>query len=147
MENRCLAGGVALNCVANGKVRREGCFRNVWVQPAAGDAGGGLGAALAVHYIHEGQARVLPDSIDGMQGAYLGPEFDQSDIDKRLTTIGARFATIPSDMMLDSTAKGLADVHGRTARVAEDRAVAERAWPEFHPALEPANGLATMNLA
>jgi carbamoyltransferase len=108
LENLCLAGGVALNCVANGKVLREGRFRNVWVQPAAGDAGGALGAALAVHHIHEGHERVLPNAIDGMQGAYLGPEFDQGDIDKRLTAVGARFATMPHDDMLDTTAKALA---------------------------------------
>jgi len=109
MDNLCLAGGVALNCVANGKVRLDGRFRNIWVQPAAGDAGGALGAALAVHHIHEGQKRALPNAIDGMQGAYLGPEFDQDDIDERLTRIGARFSTVPRDNMLDTTAKALAD--------------------------------------
>src|SRR5262249_51397400 len=109
MENLCLAGGVALNCVANGRVQREGRFRNIWVQPAAGDAGGALGAALAVHHIHEGRERALPNSIDGMQGAFLGPKFDQRDIDKRLTAVGARFATMHFDAMLDATAKGLAD--------------------------------------
>src|SRR5262249_55446934 len=108
LENLCLAGGVALNCVANGKVLREGRFRNIWVQPAAGDAGGALGAALAVHHIHEGHERVLPNAIDSMQGAYLGPEFDQGDIDKRLTAVGARLATMPHDDMLDTTAKALA---------------------------------------
>jgi carbamoyltransferase len=87
----------------------DGRFRNIWVQPAAGDAGGALGAALAVHHIHEGQKRVLPNSIDGMQGAYLGPEFDQGDIDRRLTAVGARFSTVPRDDMLDTTAKALAD--------------------------------------
>ena len=81
MENLCLAGGVALNCVANGKVLREGRFRNIWIQPAAGDAGGALGAALAAYHIHEGHERALPNSIDGMAGAYLGPEFDQPDIE------------------------------------------------------------------
>jgi carbamoyltransferase len=109
MHNLCLAGGVALNCVANGKVLLDGRFRNIWVQPAAGDAGGALGAALAVHHIHEGQKRALPNAIDGMQGAYLGPEFDQDDIDKRLTAVGARFSTVPRDNMLDTTAKALAD--------------------------------------
>jgi carbamoyltransferase len=108
MDNLCLAGGVALNCVANGKVLLDGRFRNVWVQPAAGDAGGALGAALAVHHIHEGQKRALPNSIDGMQGAYLGPEFDQDDIDRRLTALGARFSTVPRDDMLDATATALA---------------------------------------
>src|SRR6202040_245148 len=105
IENLCLAGGVALNCVANGKVLREGRFRRIWLQPAAGDAGGALGAALAVHHIHAGRVRVMPNAIDGMQGAYLGPEFAQADIEKRLATIGARFATIPHDEMLDATAK------------------------------------------
>ena len=90
MENLCLAGGVALNCVANGKVLREGRFRNIWIQPAAGDAGGALGAALAAYHIHEGHERTLPNSIDGMAGAYLGPEFDQPDIDK--TSDGCRCA-------------------------------------------------------
>src|SRR5262249_9622532 len=107
MQNLCLAGGVALNCVANGKVLREGRFRNIWVQPAAGDAGGALGAALAVHHIHEGRERVLSNAIDDMQGAYLGPEFDQGDIDKRLTAVGARFAAMPRDTMLDTAAEAL----------------------------------------
>jgi carbamoyltransferase len=109
MENLCLAGGVALNCVANGKVLREGRFRNIWVQPAAGDAGGALGAALAVYHIHAGHDRTLPNSIDAMQGAYLGPEFDQGDIDRRLTAVGARFSTVPRDNMFHTTAKALAD--------------------------------------
>jgi carbamoyltransferase len=109
LENLCLAGGVALNCVANGKVLRDGCFRNIWVQPAAGDAGGALGAALAAYHLHDRRERVLPNSLDGMSGAYLGPEFDQADIDARLTAAGARFTTVERDRMLDSTAKALAD--------------------------------------
>jgi carbamoyltransferase len=108
MDNLCLAGGVALNCVANGKVLLDCRFRNIWVQPAAGDAGGALGAALAVHHILEGQKRALPNSIDAMQGAYLGPEFDQGDIDRRLAAVGARFSTVPRDDMIDTTAKALA---------------------------------------
>ena len=112
-ENLCLAGGVALNCVANGKVLREGRFRNIWIQPAAGDAGGALGAALAAYHIHEGHERALPNSIDGMAGAYLGPEFDQPDIERRLTTMSARdFTTVARDDMLDTTAKALADGQG-----------------------------------
>jgi carbamoyltransferase len=109
MENLCLAGGVALNCVANGKVLREGCFRNIWVQPAAGDAGGALGAALAAYHLHDRRERVVPNSPDGMAGAYLGPEFDQPDINKRLTTIGARFTTVGREVMLDTTARALAE--------------------------------------
>ena len=96
IENLCLAGGVALNCVANGKVLRDGRFRRIWLQPAAGDAGGALGAALAVYHIHAGRVRVMPNAIDGMQGAYLGPEFAQADIEKRLASIGAHFATVPA---------------------------------------------------
>ena len=88
---------------------RDGRFRNIWIQPAAGDAGGALGAALAAYHIHEGHERALPNSIDGMQGAYLGPEFDQADIERRLTAVGARFATVARDDMLDTTAKALAD--------------------------------------
>jgi carbamoyltransferase len=109
LENLCLAGGVALNCVANGKVLREGRFRNIWIQPAAGDAGGALGAALAAYHMHDGRERVVPNSLDGMAGAYLGPEFDQPDINKRLTTIGARFTTVDREVMLDTTASALAE--------------------------------------
>src|SRR5262249_32600146 len=78
-------------------------------QPAAGDAGGALGAALAVHHIHAGNARLAANEIDGMRGAYLGPEFAQPDIEKRLSTRGARFATLPCGEMLDATAKALAE--------------------------------------
>jgi len=109
MENLCLAGGVALNCVANGKVLREGRFRNIWVQPAAGDAGGALGAALAAYHMHDRRERVVPNSLDGMAGAYLGPEFDQPDVNDRLTTIGAHFTTVDREVMLDTTARALAD--------------------------------------
>src|SRR3984885_4939269 len=78
--NLCLAGGVALNCVANGKILREGSFENIWVQPAAGDAGGALGAALAAHYQFNGSPRQLNGS-DSMSGSYLGPEFGQAEIE------------------------------------------------------------------
>jgi carbamoyltransferase len=91
IPNLCLAGGVALNCVANGKVLRDRAFERVWVQPAAGDAGGALGAAYAAHYLHLGRARTVSNAIDGMDGAYLGPAFAQSDIEDRLTRAGARF--------------------------------------------------------
>ena len=108
MENLCLAGGVALNCVANGKVLREGRFRNIWIQPAAGDAGGALGAAVAAYHQHAGQSRVLPNTLDGMSGSYLGPDFPQPEIDNRLTAAGARFATLDQSAMLDKAADALA---------------------------------------
>ncbi|MEO1264520.1 MAG: carbamoyltransferase N-terminal domain-containing protein, partial [Pseudomonadota bacterium] len=101
ISNLCLAGGVALNCVANGKVLRDGAFENVWVQPAAGDAGGALGAALAAYHDHLSAPRLAerptntPEkSADRMQGSYLGPEFAQADIETRLTAIGAQFETL-----------------------------------------------------
>src|SRR5262249_23076177 len=85
IENLCLAGGVALNCVANGKVMRDGSFKNIWIQPAAGDAGGAVGAALAAYHQHLGCARHMNGALDAMQGSYLGPEFSQTEIEKRLT--------------------------------------------------------------
>ncbi len=92
IPNLCLSGGVALNCVANGKVLRDRAFERVWVQPAAGDAGGALGAAYAAHYLHLNRPRVVWNALDGMDGAYLGPAFAQSDIEDRLMRAGARFA-------------------------------------------------------
>src|SRR6185295_8580566 len=80
-RNLCLAGGVALNCVANGKLLREGVFDDIWIQPAAGDAGGALGAALAAHYGHHGGSRpVRAPGRDGMKAALLGPEFSREQI-------------------------------------------------------------------
>lgn len=95
IANLCLAGGVALNCVANGKVLRDGAFRRLWVQPAAGDAGGAVGAALAAWHLAEGGGRQADGGQDGMAGAYLGPAFSQEDIERRLTAAGARFAVCP----------------------------------------------------
>ena len=92
IPNLCLAGGVALNCVANGKVLRDGSFDNIWIQPAAGDAGGALGAALAAHHLHLGQARKPNGALDAMRGGYLGPEYKQKDIEKRLKQAGAKFS-------------------------------------------------------
>src|SRR5579871_1214005 len=92
-RNLCLAGGVALNCVANGKVLRDGKFDRIWIQPAAGDAGGALGAALAAYHQFQGQPRSVTKG-DAMSGAYLGPEFPQADIEQRLTAAGARFAVL-----------------------------------------------------
>ncbi len=91
IRNLCLAGGVALNCVANGKVLRDRAFERVWVQPAAGDAGGALGAAYAAHHMHLGRPRVVSNALDGMDGAYLGPAFQHGEIEDRLTRAGARF--------------------------------------------------------
>lgn len=89
-KNLCLAGGVALNCVANGKILRDGKFQGIWIQPAAGDAGGALGAALAAYHLYNDQPRqVIPG--DAMRGGYLGPAFSQTDIEKRLTAAGARY--------------------------------------------------------
>lgn len=106
-ENLCLAGGVALNCVANGKLLRKGVFKNIWIQPAAGDAGGALGAALATWHGFLGQARTASSRLDGMSGAYLGPGYSQDDIERRLTGAGARFETLPDDAMIAATADAL----------------------------------------
>lgn len=101
MKNLCLAGGVALNCVANGKVLRDQRFENIWIQPAAGDAGGALGAALAAYYLHAGQARqLLPGLSDAMQGAYLGPAYGQADIERRLDQVGARYEVLADGALL-----------------------------------------------
>jgi carbamoyltransferase len=107
IPNLCLAGGVALNCVANGKVLRDGAFERIFVQPAAGDAGGALGAAYAAHCLHARRPRHLNGDLDGMHGSYLGPEFLQSDIEERLTRAGARFTTLSDDAALERTVDAL----------------------------------------
>ncbi len=109
IANLCLAGGVALNCVANGKLLRAGIFDNIWVQPAAGDAGGAVGAAFAAHHGYCRQPRVRADGLDGMSGSYLGPAYAQPDIESRLATAGAKFDVLPYDTMIDATARALAD--------------------------------------
>jgi len=106
--NVCLAGGVALNCVGNGKVLRDGAARNLWLQPAAGDAGGALGAALAAHHIHLGQPRATRRP-DAMRGAYLGPEFVQANIERRLSAAGAVFTVLDDAALFDACAQGLAE--------------------------------------
>jgi len=106
--NLCRAGGVALNCVANGKVLRDGKFKQVWVQPAAGDAGGALGAALAAHHLYRDQPRTPRSGQDSMQGSYLGPQFAQADIEARLTAAGAKFSVLPDADLIDRTAALLA---------------------------------------
>ena len=107
--NLCLAGGVALNCVANGRVQREGRFDNVWVQPASGDAGGSLGAALAAHHLHLGKPRRLSGAQDEMLGSYLGPEYEQQDCEARLSALGARFEVLDDDAVVDQAARAIAD--------------------------------------
>ena len=110
IENLCLAGGVALNCVANGQVLRRGGFENVWVQPAAGDAGGALGAALAAHYGFLGKQRIVdPSTADAMEGSYLGPSFDQSKIETSLAGSGAHFEVLDDGALIEETAESLTE--------------------------------------
>jgi carbamoyltransferase len=107
-RNLCLAGGVALNCVANGKVLRDGCFENIWIQPAAGDAGGAVGAALAAYHLFKGQPRETR-RVDGMSGSFLGPSFVQSDIERRLAAVGAKFTVLAEAEMIEATAQALSE--------------------------------------
>jgi len=109
MKNLCLAGGVALNCVANGKLIKDGAFDNIWVQPAAGDAGGALGAALLAYHGYKQQPRTVPVQGDSMKGSYLGPEYTQTDIEARLTKLGATFEVLDDKLLMTETAKALAD--------------------------------------
>ncbi|WOK35941.1 carbamoyltransferase [Sphingomonas sp. C3-2] len=106
----CLAGGVALNCVANGKLLRAGIFDDIWIQPAAGDAGGALGAALSVWHQYLDQGRVVdPAGGDMMRGAYLGPAFETPEIVQRLQGAGARFEVLENDDVIARTADALAE--------------------------------------
>jgi len=109
MKNLCLAGGVALNCVANGKILRDGHFERIWVQPAAGDAGGSLGAALAAYHLFQGQPRTARKCCDNMKGSYLGPEFSQQEIEARLTAIGAKFTSLTDEELVDACANSLVE--------------------------------------
>ena len=109
IPNLCMAGGVALNCVANGKIKRDGAFRNLWVQPAAGDAGGAVGAAYGVWHKELGKPRQRDTTQrDAMQGSYLGPAYGQQDIERRLSGLGAEFETLDEAALLDATADALA---------------------------------------
>jgi carbamoyltransferase len=108
-KNICLAGGVALNCVANGKLLRENLFDGIWVQPAAGDAGGAVGAAYAAYHGYLGQGRKLNGHLDGMAGSYLGPEYTDDEIEKRLVAAGGRLTRLTRDQIIDQTAQSLAD--------------------------------------
>ena len=108
-RNLCLAGGVALNCVANGMLLREKIFDNIWIQPAAGDAGGALGAALSAWYLHHNKKRSTVTGGDSMNGAYLGPEFTDTEIDAELAACGARFEKLSEAEMVEKVASALAD--------------------------------------
>ena len=106
IKNLCLAGGVALNCVANGKILKQKIFDNIWIQPAAGDAGGSLGAALALWHIQMNEDRKI-NELDQMNGAYLGPEFDEVSIKKEFDLIGANYQILSDDEIINLTAKSL----------------------------------------
>ncbi|WP_435089472.1 carbamoyltransferase family protein [Candidatus Pelagibacter bacterium nBUS_30] len=108
IKNLCLAGGVALNCVANGKILKEKIFDNIWIQPAAGDAGGSLGAALALWHLDQGNVREINPN-DNMKGSYLGAEFSQDQIEKELKSIGAIFKTVDYDNLIDQTSNYLSN--------------------------------------
>ncbi|MBK1671352.1 hypothetical protein CKO28_25455 [Rhodovibrio sodomensis] len=117
LPNLCLAGGVALNCVANGKLLRDGAFERIWVQPAAGDAGGAVGAAFSAHHQHlqqprparvSGSADGATGAADGMQRAHLGPAFEQGEIERRLQAAEARYEVLDEADLLAATARGLA---------------------------------------
>jgi carbamoyltransferase len=109
LKNLCLAGGVALNCVANGKLLRAGIFENIWIQPASGDAGGALGAALGAYHLLLNQPRSQHHGIDGMKGSYLGPQYSQEEVERQLESAGAVFELLDEDEMIERTAQALAD--------------------------------------
>ena len=108
-ENLCLAGGVALNCVGNGRILREGPFKRLWIQPAAGDAGGALGVAELIWHRHLKQPRTVTPGKDSMKGAYLGPSFGDAEIEAFLKSAGAAYRRLERQSLLDTTARLLAD--------------------------------------
>lgn len=108
-ENLCLAGGVALNCVANGILLRERIFKNIWVQPAAGDAGGALGAALSGWHLHLENDRKVDTERDAMKGSYLGPQFTEIEIERELSACGAKFHKLDKDGFIEQIASALCD--------------------------------------
>tara|TARA_B100000965_G_C19598432_1_gene761350 strand:- start:2270 stop:4105 length:1836 start_codon:yes stop_codon:yes gene_type:complete len=108
IPNLCLAGGVALNCVANGKILEKNIFENIWIQPAAGDAGGSLGAALALWHIEKNNERTVQIN-DDMQGSYLGPEYSQNEIEKILKDIGAKFEVFDEETIIEKTTEDLSN--------------------------------------
>jgi len=107
-RNLCIAGGVGLNCVANGKVLRTGRFEGLWIQPASGDAGGAVGAALAAYHVHKGRPRRLNGNLDGMKGGFLGPSFEQDEVERRLTNVGAKFTVHEDRDLLAASVEALA---------------------------------------
>ena len=108
ISNLCLAGGVALNCVANGKILKQKIFDKIWVQPAAGDAGGSLGAALAFWHLHLNKERKI-ENMDSMKCTYLGPEFEQHEIEKDLIKLGANFELLNEEEIFERTSNNLID--------------------------------------
>src|SRR5919204_3284035 len=106
-KNLCLAGGVALNCVANGKLLRDGCFERIWLQPAAGDAGGALGAAYVAYYLHAKGTRHVNGAMDGMRGGYLGPQFATDEIQRRLNAAGRVVGVLDGESIVSAYAKGV----------------------------------------
>jgi len=106
IPNLCLAGGVALNCVANGKILKEKIFDNIWIQPAAGDAGGSLGAALAFWYIEQNKERKISNT-DDMQGSYLGPQYSQQEVERKLNDLGAKFEILSEENLIDRATEDL----------------------------------------
>ena len=108
-KNLCLAGGVALNCVANGKILANKYFQNLWIQPAAGDAGGALGAALAIWHMHYKNKRVVSKHRDAMKGSYLGPSFEDDVIESELKELGAKFQRLDSKELLEKVVEALVD--------------------------------------
>ena len=108
LDSLCLAGGVALNCVGNGRLLREGPFKRLWIQPAAGDAGGALGVALLIHHRVLSQNRRV-NCADGMRGSYLGPAYSDAEIQQYLDSVGAVYTRLSRDEMIAQTAQHLAD--------------------------------------
>ena len=109
VKDLCMAGGVALNCVANGKVLRDGTFQSMWVQPAAGDAGGALGAALTAYHLFQGQPRIPDGPLDAMQGSYLGSAYAQNEIEQRFTDAGAKYEVLNDAALLEAVVDALVE--------------------------------------
>jgi carbamoyltransferase len=108
LDNLCLAGGVALNCVGNGRILREGPFKNIWIQPAAGDAGGALGVAQLIWHRHLKQPRTVTPGRDSMNGSYLGPAFSPPEIEEFLKDVGASYERLDRQTLIDRAADLLA---------------------------------------